>query len=322
MNGLKQLPEIANEMLGGLHAGNALKERVYIAANEQSSRRAWWARPALRVGMPAVACALLLVAGGARLFGGMNGVHSNLPAQVNTGKMGATSLPQDVGPGYLKAGADLPAGSIQLSNADAPKYKSILASSNGGNFPLVGVDGRAYRMVTTPKALKESRLGGSIGSIGLYTDEPSMASGSDWSAALSNAADEGATVYAVSGIDEKTAVAAEVDGQMRVFQRVSYAGYGVSGDSLEDTLDVRGKVSGLTLSGVGEIADSGKANELIAVLLDNATSYSDDSSSTKQSLLIALDNGMTLQMNVSGEVLYGCGGWSCPEFFDAFQAAI
>ena len=58
------------------------------------------------------------------------------------------------------------------------------------------------------------------------------------------------------------------------------------------------------------------------MLLDNATSYSDDFSSSKQSLLIALDNGLTLQMNVSGEVLYGCGGWSCPEFFEAFQEAL
>ena len=49
MNRLEQLPDIANEMLGGLHAGNALKERVYIAAKEQTTRRAWWMRPAIRL---------------------------------------------------------------------------------------------------------------------------------------------------------------------------------------------------------------------------------------------------------------------------------
>lgn len=321
MNRLEQLPDIANEMLGGLHAGNALKERVYIAAKEQTTRRAWWMRPAIRIGVPAMACALVLAVGAARLLGGTNGIRTGLPAQVNTGKMGA-SLPDGVGESYLVGNADLPAGSIQLSNADAPKYKSILASGEGGNFPLVGVSGRAYRMVSTPKSLKESRLGEQVGTVGLNTSEPSMASGSDWSAALSNAADEGAAVYAISGVSQKTAVATEVDGQMRVFQRVSYAGYGVGGDSLESTLDVRGKVSSLTLSGVGKIEDSGKANDLVAVLLDNATSYSDDFSSSKQSLLIALDNGLTLQMNVSGEVLYGCGGWSCPEFFEAFQEAL
>ena len=38
MNRLEQLPAIANEMLGGLHAGSALKERVYVAAKEQAVR--------------------------------------------------------------------------------------------------------------------------------------------------------------------------------------------------------------------------------------------------------------------------------------------
>ena len=121
MNRLEQLPDIANEMLGGLHAGNALKERVYIAAKEQTTRRAWWMRPAIRIGVPAMACALVLAVGAARLLGGTNGIRTGLPAQVNTGKMGA-SLPDGVGESYLVGNADLPAGSIQLSNADATKY--------------------------------------------------------------------------------------------------------------------------------------------------------------------------------------------------------
>ena len=56
MNRLEQLPAIANEMLGGLHAGSALKERVYVAAKEQAVRKAWWALPAVRAGgyIPAV----------------------------------------------------------------------------------------------------------------------------------------------------------------------------------------------------------------------------------------------------------------------------
>lgn len=318
MNRLEQLPAIANEMLGGLHAGSALKERVYVAAKEQAVRKAWWALPAVRAGAALACAALLLVVGGARLLNGQEGVNG-LPT-VQTGRLGATSMPSDVGPGMLMGAADLPDGSIQLSAPDAPAYQSIFASGSGGNYPLVGLNGRAYRMISG--SVSESRLGGSLGTVALYTDEPSLASGTDWSGALSNAALEGATVYEVSGVSDKTVVAAEVDGKMRAFQRVAYAGYGAGGDSLENTLDVRGSVSSLTLSGVGEITDSAKANELIGVLLDKATTYSDDYSSSKQSLLIHLDNGLTLQMNVSGEVLYACGGWSCPEFFEAFQSAL
>ena len=37
---------------------------------------------------------------------------------------------------------------------------------------------------------------------------------------------------------------------------------------------------------------------------------------------ITLENGLRLQLGVSGDTLMGCGGWSCPEFFDAFEAAL
>ena len=32
--------------------------------------------------------------------------------------------------------------------------------------------------------------------------------------------------------------------------------------------------------------------------------------------------GGKLQLGVSGDTLCGCGGWSCPEFFEAFEAAL
>ena len=32
--------------------------------------------------------------------------------------------------------------------------------------------------------------------------------------------------------------------------------------------------------------------------------------------------GHPLQLGVSGDMLCGCGGWSCPEFFEAFEAAL
>ena len=64
------------------------------------------------------------------------------------------------------------------------------------------------------------------------------------------------------------------------------------------------------------------ANAAVDVLLDNATLQSADATARAQSLTVTLDNGLKLQLGVSGDTLCGCGGWSCPEFFEAFEAAL
>jgi hypothetical protein len=141
------------------------------------------------------------------------------------------------------------------------------------------------------------------------------------SAGLSNIAEQGAVIYSLRDLPATTAVAVEVEGGMRVFQRVSYAGRGPSGDSLEETFSVRGKVKEVELSGVGSITGD-KANEVIAVLLDEAVLKSADASARRQTLTVTLNNGLKLQLGVSGDTVCGCGGWSCPEFFEAFEGAL
>ena len=90
---------------------------------------------------------------------------------------------------------------------------------------------------------------------------------------------------------------------------------------MEDTFSVRGKVKTLELSGVGTLSGEA-ANAAVDVLLDNATLQSADATARAQSLTVTLDNGLKLQLGVSGDTLCGCGGWSCPEFFEAFEAAL
>ena len=113
----------------------------------------------------------------------------------------------------------------------------------------------------------------------------------------------------------------DVDGVTRLFQRVSYAGRGPGSQSLEDTFSVRGRVQSLALSGVGELTGQA-ANEVIDVLLDHATLVSADQTAARQTLTVTLDSGLKLQLGVSGDTVCGCGGWSCPEFFEAFEAAL
>ena len=82
---------------------------------------------------------------------------------------------------------------------------------------------------------------------------------------------------------------------------------------------LEGKVIALELTGVGTVTDPVAAQALMATLLDCAEYESSGSITSKKALLVELDNGLVLQMNVKGDRLAGCGVWSCPEFFEAFD---
>ena len=196
-----------------------------------------------------------------------------------------------------------------------------LFASTSGDIPLVAVNGAVYRMLSTPTNVESSLLGDAVGTVNTTTDEPSLADDSAMTGGLSNVAEAGQTIYAVSGVDVNTAVACEVGGNMRLFQRVSYAGKGPGGQGLEDTFSVRGQVAELTLSGVGTLIGDA-ANDAAAVLLDHATLKSADSSARKQTLTVTLTNGLKLQLGVSGDTVSACGKWSCPEFFEAFESGL
>ena len=118
-------------------------------------------------------------------------------------------------------------------------------------------------------------------------------------------------------------VAATVDGQLRVFQRVSFANNAILGrESLADTLGISGKVIGMELTDVGTISDASTAASLADILLGSASfANASGSQSSSRSLLIQLDNGLFVQMFVKNNTLSACGSWSCPEFFEAFEAA-
>ena len=312
MKDVENLKSVADEMLGGLTAGESLKRQIYAKARKEETP--FYRMKAFRYGMPACAMAAVLITAAVALP--MQG--GNL--RIDTYAAGTTPAPTVLA---VRAAADLPDGALQLTGAaaSAPGYKSLFAQSAGANFPLVGVGERAYRLLKTP-TLSEKDLGSSVGSVGVKSDEPSLCESAAWKDGLSNVADEGSEIRSITGMSEKTAVAAKVDGKWRVFQRVYYAGYGTMSDTLESTLDVRGNVASLELSDVGVISDSKTANSLMATLLDNASLYAEDASGKNQSLTVTLKNGISFTLGVSGDVVSGCGGWSCPEFFSAFSKAL
>ena len=311
MNDLKmldQLGPIANETLGGLRADEAMRLRIRRAAVKQPARRVRWLRVA-----PALCCAALVCVAAVRLAS-----PAVQPMAQTNGALTIESIAAGDGaqPTIGAVVADLGDGA-RIRTASA-REESLFAGGEQ-DIPMVALDGGVYRMLK--QTVAPSQLGGSLGSVSTHTAEPSLASGDALAAGLSNVAAEGTTIYTVGGLPGTTAVAAEVDGSMRLFQRVSYAGIGPGGLGLEDTFAVRGQVAEITLSGVGTLSGDA-ANAVVGVLLDRATLKSADATARKQILTVTLQSGLMLQLGVSGDTLCGCGGWSCPEFFEAFEAAL
>lgn len=326
MKRLERLPEDVNEMLGGLHASEELKEEILrsgaaLRNGEKVSPRCtpWAAKTSLKQRRSLVRAAAL-VCTAAFVLGLLVGVPmlidqpSAAPGTlITTQTAGSENLPGDGNATAL----DIPKGSIIISQRDKPAYRGIWEAASGANFPLICANGRYYRMLINPTEIGNDLLGSALGTVETYTSEPSLATGG----IISNVAAQGETVYAVRNMNGAM-VAARVNGVMRVFQRVSYGSSALrSGEDLGATLCADSVVA-MELTGVGTVTDEGKAQELYHTLLMNATLARSGASETGSSLLLQLKNGLVLQLAVRDESVMACGTWTCPEFFEAFAEAV
>ncbi len=309
---LRDLPASADKAMGGLTATPYMWAKIERAASGES-RKAVHRVPRWTYACSAAALVLVMVLA---LLPGVGKLgDANVPAvHMNHGMLGeATPLPDS------SLTADLGGGVFIAKSTREPGFRSIWAESRGGSWPMVGVNGSFYRLLTSPGTVDASLLGAELGTVAEFTTEPSL-SGTD--VLLSNTAPYGTAVHAIRGMDGAL-VAAQVDGAWRVFQRVSFNGNALRGsEKLADTLHISGRVIAMELSGVGAITDETVCAKLADTLLKNATFDSSGSISSKQSLLIELDSGLVLQMAVRGDKLAACGVWSCPEFLEAFEEAV
>lgn len=299
--GAEQLSGIAGEMLGGLHATPALRHRILVRAEHAKEnalpapvaapRRA----PSIRRLAPVLSMGLMLT------------------LMIGLGAMYGKDMQGIIGPG-AKPGMNTYAAGVEASGGGAA-YKSIFAEQ-GENPPLIVMNGRYYRMLTTPMPVPSSLRGTNITKMVTFTEEPSLVNAVGM---YSNIVTPGTDIYEVQGLSFKTACAAEVDGVLRIFQRVGYAGEALVGDeSLEDTLSVTGQVASLELSGVGVITDEAIASELIYQLFEFGVYSGSEISQGDQVLTIYLKNGVSLQLMVQDDLVGACGAWACPEFFTQF----
>ncbi len=313
MKRLEDLPEIASRQLGGLKATPTILAKAKLRASEAKRpragfRRGW--RPAMAV------CAALVLCVGAALWV-TDGGDSSLVPQPTENVLDSHSAGEEALPTQApRHSADVPVGSITMSAGGQGSTRTLFADSQGSSFPLVMLNGATYRMLRSPNGMSSSLLGDAVGTVVEFTIEPALGTGG----VVSNIVSRGETVYAVSGLGGAL-IAANVDGSMRVFQRVSYAGTAIIGDeTLGDTLCSASDVQWMELSGVGTVSDVDDAQSLMQTLLDNAD-YQSTGMGGSASLQIGLSNGLTLQLLVGDDTVSACGTWSCPDFFEAFHEA-
>lgn len=318
MTRLTRLPDIAGRALGGLNADAQLLARIrQAAAGGVARRRVRW-QPVLAYCVAVAVClsAALWAAPMLRLAD----LPGNRPSSELLGSGAAGGATQQSDSLWARA-MDAPAGNVSAGgDADAGSYRNLFAPERNGNFPLLLVDGAAYRMLISPTNMPDRLLGEALGEVTEYTLEPALSTGKG---IVSNIVNAGETVYTVLGMDGAM-VAGYVKGGLRVFQRVSFAGTALLGnETLADTLAEASGIVAMELTNVGIIDDPAEAQSLMQVLLDNATYESASvGGGETSSLLIALDNGLLMQLMIGDDTLSACGTWSCPEFFEAYDAAL
>ena len=339
---LSRLRPMAEEAFAGLQAPPEAKQRILRTARAKERRRAFSFRA-----VPALLGVALAVVGVTALTGRQPGNSVREPAALTGTAEDAVRQPAAAKRAPLLAGgmsvdlnemqaftaggsADGEEPLMELEEAAEEENALTPIVIEGGflapdslfargtqEIPVLTLEGRVYRLLREPETVDAALVGSPLGSVSETTEYPSLAKAEQVQAGISNCAEQGAAVYALTDLDSGTAVCCEVDGQMRLFQRVTYAGLSRSVSRLEDALAVRGHVRELSLSGAGTL--TGEAAEAaVNALLDGAQWIAEEAEAADASLTFLLDNGLRLQLAVSDMTLVGCGVWDCPALFEAF----
>ena len=146
---LEHLAPMANEMLSGLHADEAMKRRILFAANEKTKRRA----PMPRL-VPALCCAALAIA-----------CVSAFAPRLSSTAVDAAATPMPVSIDSIAAGGEQVAPMTRMADVSGTARvraagggsESLFASASG-DIPLVAVNGAVYRMLSAPASVRGEAL--------------------------------------------------------------------------------------------------------------------------------------------------------------------
>ncbi len=306
MKPLEQLPMIADKTLGGLRADSEMRCNIQLKAIEREKKQK---RYVLYSRLAAVACcAVLLIA-----LIGFPQESSPVFSAPNI-----TSLP--LGDGSPLSAADpVLKSEITVSGRSRQQSSGIWAEPVNGSYPLLGIKGAYYRLLTTPESADDAWLGDQIASVDVFSSEPSL---TDASVVCSNCVYAGKGIRPVKNMGG-TFVSAEIDGTQRLFQRVSFNGRAtVSHESFADTLQIGSHILSITYPGHGTIVDSQVCEELFSLLSKEASFESTSTLNTEDTVIFTLDNGISAQVLIRDDKISACGVWSCPEFVSALEAKL
>lgn len=320
----EQLPEAIEKALGGLRADARLKSRIEFAllakdnkSEHVKSRVRGGFVPRRVVPVAAAFAVAVFAVAGVISYRHYNGGDAGVIANIAAGETEEAPAVEEATERPIES---LPSNVASVNDAiKQVSYRSIWAPAAKSNFPIIGVNGRYYRELTSPSALPGSVGVEKVGTVTKYAEEPFI---SDNAPVVSNTVPVGTDIYEVNGMGG-TFIAADTGSGRRVYQRVSINNSGaVNGEKLADTAQIAGHIKKVSLSNVGVIEDAAKAEEFFRGVAADAIFNDNGELTGGQSMIFTLDNGLSLQFVVKENKMHACGTWSVPDLQERFKNAM
>ena len=301
---VEDLREIANETLSGLEAGPALRHRI-VSAQAPAAKR----KLPVRGLAIALSCALVLAVVIPVALNGQKGV---IPSQGDPAKASETPKIQSFsagGDGVHNETASLNGAQVTVTNRNKDNKYSLWDESG-----LIRWDGRYYRLIreTRPNG---NAVGSIVATVSAQVSDPTLSG----EAVVSKDMPVSTEIYSLSGISEKSLIVCYGSDGLRLYQRISLAGNGLLGsERFADVMPDASRVTAISLTGQ-DVIEGDEARRLYGILIRGASPEGNGSITAERVLIITLDNGAAIQLSVKGNRIGGCGVWSCPDFFEAFN---
>lgn len=311
MTDLTKLRQAVEHQLGGLTATSVMMNEIRKKASDKSVKPVTfaWRKPVMAIALCA-ACAIL-----ALVFLPKPSDSENKPIVLTPEK----SLTQSHHAGEVVEKTEDEVheavslvGQVSLQTGSDSMQNTLFDGRLDGDFSMLIVNGKVYRLLTSPKSVEREDFGKYVDTVDEYNTTPSLATGN----CVSNVLQIGEGIYQTSDAI-RGMVVAECNDTPRLWQRACYAGRAIqNGETIIDTLCDPDQVESIEWLNHGSV--SGKdAQQLFALL--SKSDYIDANAYSGDSVLIHMKNGFMLQLFMNGDTLCSCGTWNSTAFTEALH---
>lgn len=315
----EELKQVTESVLANLTATEEMRSKIVYAAAQQKIGHAKDKKASglLRF-VPTVCCCLALLVCVSVLIPKANNVidqQSLLPA-ITDMPAGNINPEND---NHSRSGTELSSEGRKVVAGigeqgifcDTVPGQNVKTDFDASEPQIVVLDGCIYRLIDHLFSPEQLKLSSTAGILSVRDSFSSLSEGNISGSTFLNADTE---VYFVDGMNHAF-VAAEYQGNMCVFQRVSLNHHGLlNNESIESILPDASHVISLEIPEKGSITDSDIIHQLISILSENAIPESNDSLNSGEFMILNLDNGLQYQFTLNQQRVSFCGTWLCPEF--------